>query len=303
MDFVTRAKWDRAAANFDLMSSRGPEWRWAPAKREFFSAMQGRILFLAVGTGLDIPFFPPDQDITGIDISPKMLEIARPRADAYAGNRAVVTYLIEKELLANLKVQGRMMKPPVVLTIGVRKDWPILAGILDRALAAITQEEVRRIHRKWLAVFESGKAVTILTPEERAWLDAHPVIRLGFHKDWEPAIIIDENGELSGFLVDFFDQLNREFGTNIIIETGAWPDIVQRARNQEIDGLLACAPMQAKASGLLPTHSHFTVYPAIFARESAQMEIRGFRDLEGKTVAKVKGYAFAKPSSSLMKRK
>ncbi len=85
MDVLTRVKWDRAAANFDLMSSRGPEWRWAPAKREFFSAMRGKILFLAVGTGLDIPFFPPDRDITGIDISPKMLELARPRAAAYSG--------------------------------------------------------------------------------------------------------------------------------------------------------------------------------------------------------------------------
>ncbi len=85
MDLVAKAKWDRAAANFDLMASRGPEWRWAPFKREFFSAMRGKILFLAVGTGLDIQFFPPDQDIVGIDISSKMLERARPRAEAYPG--------------------------------------------------------------------------------------------------------------------------------------------------------------------------------------------------------------------------
>ncbi len=85
MDVVTRAKWDRAAKNFDLMSSRGPEWRWAPFKRELFSTMQGRILFLAVGTGLDLQFFPPGRKIVGIDISAKMLELARERADAYAG--------------------------------------------------------------------------------------------------------------------------------------------------------------------------------------------------------------------------
>jgi ubiquinone/menaquinone biosynthesis C-methylase UbiE len=85
MDSATRAKWDRAAETFDLMSSRGPEWRWGPAKRQFFSAMRGRILFLAVGTGLDIPFFPPGLEITGIDISPRMLEKARPRVEAYEG--------------------------------------------------------------------------------------------------------------------------------------------------------------------------------------------------------------------------
>lgn len=85
MDAATRAKWDRAAGTFDLMSSRGPEWRWGPAKREFFSAMHGKILFLAVGTGLDIPFFPAGLEITGIDISPRMLERAQPRANVYQG--------------------------------------------------------------------------------------------------------------------------------------------------------------------------------------------------------------------------
>jgi len=86
VDSETKAKWDRAAANFDLMAGRGPELRWAPVKAEFFSAMRGRVLFLAVGTGLDIARFPPGRDIIGIDISPKMLEIARHRAADYEGS-------------------------------------------------------------------------------------------------------------------------------------------------------------------------------------------------------------------------
>ena len=64
MDVVTREKWDRAAANFDLMAGYGPEKRWRPAKHEFFARMgEGRILFLAVGTGLDIQFFPEGRSI------------------------------------------------------------------------------------------------------------------------------------------------------------------------------------------------------------------------------------------------
>jgi ubiquinone/menaquinone biosynthesis C-methylase UbiE len=85
VDQVTRDKWDSAAATFDLMNGRGPEKRWAPYKQKFFSEMEGRILFLAVGTGLDIRFFPPGRKITGIDISPKMLAIAKDRAEAYPG--------------------------------------------------------------------------------------------------------------------------------------------------------------------------------------------------------------------------
>lgn len=86
MDLVTRTKWDRASRNFDLMAGYGPEKRWEPVKRRLFSKMgEGRILFLAVGTGLDVPFFPPGRRIVGIDISDGMLEKARPRVDAYPG--------------------------------------------------------------------------------------------------------------------------------------------------------------------------------------------------------------------------
>jgi len=88
MDLVTKAKWDAAAATFDIMNSRGPERRWAPYKRKLFASMtaKGRILFVAAGTGLDFACFPPGRDIVGIDISPKMLEVARPKAEAYPGH-------------------------------------------------------------------------------------------------------------------------------------------------------------------------------------------------------------------------
>jgi ubiquinone/menaquinone biosynthesis C-methylase UbiE len=90
MDTLTQQKWDRAAASFDFMNGGGPEKRWAPVKRELFSRMRGEILFLAVGTGLDIQFFPPGQRITGIDISAEMLKRAQPRAQAYPGAMQVV---------------------------------------------------------------------------------------------------------------------------------------------------------------------------------------------------------------------
>lgn len=87
MDTITREKWDRAARSFDLMSGFGPEWRWQPAKQQLFARMRpdAKILFLALGTGLDIASFPPGRDITAIDISPKMVEKAGKRVADYAG--------------------------------------------------------------------------------------------------------------------------------------------------------------------------------------------------------------------------
>jgi ubiquinone/menaquinone biosynthesis C-methylase UbiE len=85
MDTNTQAKWDKAAPNFDLMAGRGAEDRWRPFKEELFSNMDGRILFLAMGTGLDIEAFPVGKTINAIDISPAMLEVAKPRIAAYDG--------------------------------------------------------------------------------------------------------------------------------------------------------------------------------------------------------------------------
>ena len=85
MDELTRRKWDRASRTYDLMNGPGAERRWAPYKRRLFSLMWGRVLFVAVGTGRDIACFPPDREIVGIDISARMLDLARPRAAAYPG--------------------------------------------------------------------------------------------------------------------------------------------------------------------------------------------------------------------------
>jgi len=87
VDNATQKKWDHAARNFDLMAAYGPEWRWKPAKQRVFERMKpdANILFLALGTGLDIDCFPSGCSITAIDISPKMVEKAEQRVASYPG--------------------------------------------------------------------------------------------------------------------------------------------------------------------------------------------------------------------------
>jgi ubiquinone/menaquinone biosynthesis C-methylase UbiE len=87
MDTVTQGKWDRASKTFDFMSQFGPEMRWRPAKQKLFSNMRpdARVLFVALGTGLDIACFPPKRAIVAIDISPKMIRRARRRIEGYDG--------------------------------------------------------------------------------------------------------------------------------------------------------------------------------------------------------------------------
>lgn len=75
--------WDLRARFYDICE--GSQLRRGPHKAALFRGMTGRVLFEAVGTGVDIQHFPPDCEITAIDISEEMLRRARPRAARYHG--------------------------------------------------------------------------------------------------------------------------------------------------------------------------------------------------------------------------
>ena len=79
-----REKWDRASRTYNLVTF-GEDLRQGDDKRSLFSRARGRTMFVAVGTGNDIKFLPPGLDIVALDISPRMIERARPRAARYDG--------------------------------------------------------------------------------------------------------------------------------------------------------------------------------------------------------------------------
>ena len=85
MSSADRTKWNRAARTYEGFASQASERRWAPYKRDLFASMEGRVLFLAAGTGLDFQFFPEGRDVVAIDVSDRMLLRAAERAGAYRG--------------------------------------------------------------------------------------------------------------------------------------------------------------------------------------------------------------------------
>jgi ubiquinone/menaquinone biosynthesis C-methylase UbiE len=76
-----RRIWEREAPRYDrhirfwekLLFEDGREW--------VCSRAQGDVLEVAVGTGRNLPFYPEGVRLTGVDISPAMLKIARRRVN------------------------------------------------------------------------------------------------------------------------------------------------------------------------------------------------------------------------------
>lgn len=82
-DFATlrcARAYERVAPYYDLLD--GPyEYLWKRRlRKEVLGRTRGRILDAAVGTGKNMPFYPPGSPVVGIDLSAAMLERARQRA-------------------------------------------------------------------------------------------------------------------------------------------------------------------------------------------------------------------------------
>jgi ubiquinone/menaquinone biosynthesis C-methylase UbiE len=77
-----RATYQRIARWYDMLDAPFERKRYRPIRPLLFKGLAGRILDAGVGTGCNIPFYPPGSEMVGIDLSPAMLERARQRRDA-----------------------------------------------------------------------------------------------------------------------------------------------------------------------------------------------------------------------------
>ena len=76
----TRRRFDRIAWVYDAMESPMEMISAATWRRDLLSAVHGRVLEVGIGTGKNLPYYPRGVDLTGIDISPRMLARAERRA-------------------------------------------------------------------------------------------------------------------------------------------------------------------------------------------------------------------------------
>ena len=79
---LTRKRYNRIAFLYDLMEAPMERLRFASWRRKLMGRIAGpTALEVGVGTGKNLIFYPDDLDITAIDLSPRMLERARKRAN------------------------------------------------------------------------------------------------------------------------------------------------------------------------------------------------------------------------------
>jgi two-component system sensor histidine kinase EvgS len=130
-----------------------------------------------------------------------------------------------------------------------------------------------------------------LTEEERAWLNHHPNIQLGFTTSYPPLIIKKDDGAYAGVIIDIFQLINKRLNSNIsLVIDDDWVDIQEKAHNKVLSGLALGGQFKVRAKHLMSTAPIFDTHFYVFSRSKQALELDGLEDLAGLRVGYKKGH-------------
>lgn len=224
-----------------------------------------------------------------------LLALSKGEIDAVIGNLAVATYVIQEFGLSNLKIAEHVSHGTFPLAFAIRKDWPLLAHLIDKALLSITPEEKLSIQKKWFKIHddktEPTSILTTLTPEEKTWLSKHTTIRIGVDADYAPYSFTDKNNQFSGVAIDFINLINKHLNITMNPVPGlTWPEIIEAARQGTVD-VIATAVKTKEREQFLDFTSIYIPTPLVIMTRQDDFSIEKPEDLAGKKIALVNGYS------------
>ncbi len=133
------------------------------------------------------------------------------------------------------------------------------------------------------------KANLGLTQEELAFLQEHPVIRVGNEEGWAP-FDFNKHGKPKGYAIDHLKILGRKLGITFKFVNGySWAELLDLFKQGKIDLLPSLWISESRKEYMLFTEP-FIKLPYILVTKQDNREIQGFSDLKGRTVAVPKSY-------------
>jgi PAS domain S-box-containing protein len=135
-----------------------------------------------------------------------------------------------------------------------------------------------------------GNVLNSLTEEERTWLRDHPVITVAHDPDWAPVEFSDERGEMTGMSGDYVRLVEQRLGVGFKrIPNLSWQEVYDRQKRWEID-MAACVAETPVRTFWAFTKPYLRI-PIVIATQSDVAYIGDMKELFGKKVALVRGYA------------
>jgi len=107
-----------------------------------------------------------------------------------------------------------------------------------------------------------------LTAEERAWIAAHPVIRVGQELDYIPYCFRNAEGKLVGMDINLLELLSRRTGLRFETEVRPeWGQVMEEFKFRRIDALMGLSPIPGRQNIMTYTKPYFFSSVVVIVRD------------------------------------
>lgn len=136
-----------------------------------------------------------------------------------------------------------------------------------------------------------AREVPPLNTQQSDWLASHPVITIAPDPDYPPIEYFDESSTYCGIAADYVALLEKKLDIRFeIARVQSWDEILEKARNRQIDMFGAAAQTPQRSEYMLFTHPYVEFPSVIIVRKNVSRSL-SLEDLDGMKVAIVSGYA------------
>jgi two-component system sensor histidine kinase EvgS len=137
----------------------------------------------------------------------------------------------------------------------------------------------------------SAPSFVELTPEEKKWLTAHPVIRIGAETNYAPYEFQDSRGRFVGVVADYLDIIRYKLGTRFqVTQLPDFGTLENKLRKKELDVVLAVAHSADREEFLAFTKPYLQYVNVIVTRDDYSF-VSGLKDFQENRVAVVEGHS------------
>jgi len=181
---------------------------------------------------------------------------------------------------------------PIEMVTYIRKDWPELIPILNKALAALQQSDLPRIIDKWFGQWPQAYTATRvnLTQEESAWLDKKHTVQV-LVREFPPFIFVKEGKEPGGISIDFLNLIAKRTGINFKyhFSTLSFESALEGMKNREGPDLITNVMRTPDREKTLSFSKDYLAIPRVIFTRADESFIANMDDLTGKTISVPRG--------------
>ena len=221
------------------------------------------------------------------------LLIQNNKADAVIGGN-IFKYFVQGRMLAAIHPEYIIPGSKVEVVYSIRKDWPELHSIINKALARLAPHEVAAILKKWSHTSETDSTRHVsLSQEEKAWLATDQTVRVRV-TDFSPYIILKKEGEPEGIIIDHLSLIAERTGVTFsFIPSGkTFKEAIDGIKNHQGPDLIAAVVRTSeRQQSILFTRDYIKSPFMIFMRDDRKRITVDMDSLIGKKVALLKGGA------------